>query len=120
MEEIGKQYSWISWRIPGRRVTDWPVIPMMAAYSLQVERIDTGSAERAAAQADAPELEALLESLHASLADVRTRIGPLVSEVGISLKCPFLYPMFAAIANLVCCAWRPCSLLSEWMKCSHQ
>lgn len=45
----------------------------------QVERIDTGGAKTA--QADAPELEALLESLHASLGEVRTRIGPLVTEV---------------------------------------
>jgi len=44
-----------------------------------------GGANRGVAQADAPELEALLESLHTSLGEVRTRIGPLVKEVGLNL-----------------------------------
>jgi hypothetical protein len=49
---------------------------------VQVERIDMGGANRGGVQADAPELEALLESLYTSLGEVRTRIGPLVKEVG--------------------------------------
>ncbi len=51
---------------------------------MQVERLDPSAAHKASAQADAPELEALLESLHTSLGEVRTRIGPLVNEVSNS------------------------------------
>ena len=38
-------------------------------------------AQRAAVAADAPELGALLAELRANLAEVRTRVGPLVKEV---------------------------------------
>ena len=63
---------------------------LVQADNVEVEevekRVDALSAEEqhAAVLADAPELEALLADLQASLADVRTRVGPLVREVWLA------------------------------------
>ncbi len=41
----------------------------------------TSEQQRAAVMADAPELAALLADLQSSLAEVRSRVGPLLKEV---------------------------------------
>lgn len=54
---------------------------------MQVEAVEkdlggmTNEQQRAAVMADAPELAALLADLQASLAEVRSRVGPLLKEV---------------------------------------
>ena len=58
-----------------------------AEAGVQVEEVEKDldtldeQAQRAAVAADAPELGALLAELRANLAEVRTRVGPLVKEV---------------------------------------
>ncbi len=55
--------------------------------AVQVEEVEkdlgalTTEQQRAAVMADAPELAALLADLQSSLAEVRSRVGPLLKEV---------------------------------------
>ena len=44
----------------------------------------TTEEQRAAVMRDAPELAALLADLQSNLAEVRSRVGPLLTEVGSS------------------------------------
>ncbi len=61
--------------------------PAQAEAGVEVEEVEKDldtldeQAQRAAVAADAPELGALLAELRANLAEVRTRVGPLVKEV---------------------------------------
>ena len=58
--------------------------------AVQVEEVEkdlgamTTEQQRAAVMADAPELAALLADLQSSLAEVRSRVGPLLKEVCIT------------------------------------
>ena len=55
--------------------------------TVEVEEVErdlgamTTEEQRAAVMADAPELAALLADLQSSLAEVRSRVGPLLKEV---------------------------------------
>lgn len=59
--------------------------------AMQVEEVEkdlgamTMEQQRAAVMADAPELAALLADLQSSLAEVRSRVGPLLKEVSAPL-----------------------------------
>lgn len=51
--------------------------------------------QRAAVMRDAPELAALLADLQSSLAEVRSRVGPLLKEVRIVAKFAGIEPVTA-------------------------
>ncbi len=77
---------------------------------VQVEEVEkdlgamTTEQQRAAVMADAPELAALLADLQSSLAEVRSRIGPLLKQVRITLllrtRSPLCTPP-AAVASIL-------------------
>ena len=67
---------------------------MQGEAGIEVEEVEKDldsldeQAQREAVAADAPELGALLAELRANLAEVRTRVGPLVKEVRLQHSPP--------------------------------
>ena len=63
-----------------------------ARGEMEVEEVDrdlgamTTEEQRAAVMRDAPELAALLADLQSNLAEVRGRVGPLLTEVGVPCR----------------------------------
>ena len=62
--------------------------------------------QRAAIAADAPELEALLHELREGLEEIRTRLAPLLKEVGPS-----------SLARTCCKLWRVANALLSVKPC---